>query len=98
MTNPTQTTTPEGADSAESIQFEAASPAEILRIRRARAVAKRSVMMDMAHLCDATSAAILATNPGRKRGSSSQIGIAMADVAKSLGDAIEALRARIEMP
>lgn len=88
----------EGLDSAEGIQKEAISPEEILRIRRARAVAKRSVMGELAHWCDAKAKAVEAQNPGRRKGSVSSIGLFAAQIAKDIGDHIWAEREKIEVP
>jgi hypothetical protein len=88
----------EGHDSAENIQREAVSPEEILRIRRARAVAKRSIMSDLAHWCDQKARNIETTNQGRKRGSVTTIGKWDAQVAKDIGDYIWAERDKIEVP
>lgn len=89
---------PEGHDSARWIETEATSPEEILRIRRVRAVAKRSIMADMAAMCDAKAEQIKRDNPGRKKGSVTQIGEFGAQIAKDIGDHIWAEREKIEVP
>lgn len=91
-------TMPEGNDSAESIQREALHPEEILRIRRARAVAKRSIMGDMAHWCDVKALLIEKANPGRKKGSVTAVGQFAAQVVREIGDHIWAEREKIEVP
>lgn len=89
---------PEGHDSAEGIALEAVSPEEILRLRRARAIAKRSVMMDLAGMCDRRADEIKKANPGRTRGSVSKIAKAEAAMAHEIGDLIMAEREKIEIP
>lgn len=91
-------TPPEGFDSAQNMIPKNATPEQILWLRRARAVAKRSILMDMAHLCGQKACAIRAANPGRTRGSTSQIGEALAQVAIDIGNMIKAERAKIEVP
>ena len=89
---------PEGHDSAEYLTPKNATPEQILWLRRARAVAKRSILGDMAAACDRKAEAIRASNPGRKKGSTSQIGEAMAMIAKDIGDMLWAERAKIKVP
>jgi len=89
---------PEGHDSAEGIAREVFFPEDILRIRRARAVAKRSIMGDLAAYCDAMEKQIRKDNPGRIRGSVSEIGEFAATVAKRIGDHIWDEREKIKVP
>lgn len=89
---------PEDHDSAEGIAREAVSPEEILRLRRARAVAKRSVMGDLAHWCDRRAAEIEKANPGRTRESVSVKARAEAAMVREVGDHIWAEREKIEVP
>ena len=88
----------EGQDSAEYMTPKGATPEQILWLRRARAVAKRSILGDMAAACDQKCRAIRAANPGRKKGSTSQVGEAMAMVAEDIGKMLWAERAKINVP
>lgn len=88
----------EGFDSAAHLIPRDATPEQILWLRKIRAVAKRSVMADLAGMCDAKAAAIRAANPGRWKGTVSQAGEAMAAVARGLGDMISAEREKIGVP
>lgn len=89
---------PEGRDSAEGIQRSAVSQAEIMRIRRARAVAKRSILGDMAAWCDQKALEIEKNNPGRKRGSVELSAIGRAKLAREIGDYLWSVREAIEVP
>lgn len=93
-----EVTLPEGRDSAKTLQQETISPEEILRLRRARAVAKCSAMMDMAALCDRIATQVEKESPGRQRGTIGQWGHLKARVARQCADAIRAERAKIVVP
>lgn len=88
----------EGHDSAARMVPKNATPEQIMWLRRARAVAKRSVMADLAAMCDAKARSIRAANPGRGKGTTSQIGEALAAVATAIADMIESERAKIGVP
>lgn len=88
----------EGFDSAARMIPRDATPEQILWLRKIRAVAKRSIMLDLAHACDAKAAAIRTANPGRGKWTVSQAGMAMAAVAMDLGDMISAEREKIGVP
>lgn len=89
---------PEGHDSAEGIQRAEVSQEGIMRIRRARAVAKRSILGDMAAWCDQKALDIEKNNPGRKRGSVELSAIGRAKLAREIGDYLWSVREAIEVP
>ena len=57
--------------------------------------AVRCGLGDAAVICDLMAEAIRKSNPGRKKGSTSQTGEALADVAKQCGNAIAAYRDKV---
>jgi hypothetical protein len=70
---------------------------EIKWINRARAIARRAAMREMAEICDGFAKELEIGNPGRKRGSVSHAGKTLADVAKQCGDKIWAIRDKVKV-
>lgn len=78
------------------------SDAEIARLERARAVAKREALREAlreaVEILDELKRRIAENNPGRKKGSVSQIGEFAADAVQRGADAIWAKREGIKVP
>ena len=60
-------------------------------------VGMRSAFMDAACICTRIAQRIEAANPGRGKGSVSQVGQAIADAVRRAGDELEAVCDRIEI-
>lgn len=81
----------------EFMQRQVSTATETYREPRERA-ALRCALGDAAHLCDLIRREIEANNPGRKRGSVSSIGQAMAANVEDAASMIWQMREMIEVP
>jgi hypothetical protein len=64
---------------------------------REQRVAMRGALSDAAHLCDALAKQIEASNPGRGKGKVSSLGRYSADVVRNCGNAIWAMREKVQV-